>query len=93
MFKMMISFSWGDKNVGIHVLMGEITGESVYKNSLKQFCDHAVSGQTRSPNGMLYYYQWGLLRYASNAVLICLKVRKHMFFGRPLSVELIENNK
>ena len=68
-------FSWDDKNVGIHVLMAELTGESVYKEPLKQFCDHAVSGQQKSPQGMLYYYQWGSLRYASNAAFICLKVK------------------
>ena len=69
-------FSWDDKNVGIHALMAELTGEQVYKDSLQSFCDNAVSGQTRSPNGMLFYYQWGSLRYASNAAFICLKVRR-----------------
>ena len=67
-------FSWDDKNVGVHVLMAELTGEATYKNPLKSFCDNAVSGQTRSPQGMLFYYQWGSLRYASNAAFICLKV-------------------
>ena len=70
-------FSWDDKNVGIDVLMAELTGETVYKNPLKQFCDHAVSGQERSPEGMLFYNQWGALRYASNAAFICLKVTEY----------------
>ena len=67
-------FSWDDKNTGVHVLMAELTGENTYKQPLQSFCDNAVSGQTRSPNGMLFYYQWGSLRYASNAAFICLKV-------------------
>ena len=67
-------FSWDDKIVGVHVLMAELTGENTYKQPLQSFCDNAVSGQTRSPNGMLFYYQWGSLRYASNAAFICLKV-------------------
>merc|ERR1712015_155358 len=36
-------FSWDDKTVGVHALMAEFTGESKYTNSLKKFCDHAVS--------------------------------------------------
>ena len=70
-------FSWDDKNVGIHALMAELTGEQVYKDSLQSFCDNAVSGQTRSPDGMLFYMKWGSLRYASNAAFICLKVGKY----------------
>jgi len=66
-------FSWDDKTVGVHALMAEFTGESKYTNSLKKFCDHAVSGQTRSPGGMLHYMQWGSLRYAANAAFICLQ--------------------
>ena len=71
-------FSWDDKNVGVHALMAEITGESTYKSPLKSFCDHAVNGQQRSPKGMLFYYQWGSLRYASNAAFVCLQVIKRI---------------
>merc|ERR1712227_491588 len=62
-----------EKTVGVHALMAEFTGESKYTNSLKKFCDHAVSGQTKSPGGMLHYAQWGSLRYAANAAFICLQ--------------------
>ena len=56
--------------------MAELTGEEVYKTPLEQFCDDAVDGRPqRSPKGMLFYYQWGSLRYASNAAFICLQVR------------------
>ena len=77
-------FSWDDKNVGVHALMAELTGDAIYKNSLQGFCDKAVSSQTRSPNGMLFYYQWGSLRYASNAAFICLKVN-WLFRNRHIS--------
>ena len=67
-------FSWDDKTVGVHALLAEATGEAKYTDSLEKFCDHAVSGQQRSPGGMLYYMQWGSLRYAANAAFICLQV-------------------
>ena len=72
-------FSWDDKTVGVHALMAEMTGGDVYKNSLKKFCDHANNGQEKSPGGMLYYAEWGSLRYASNAAFICLQVTKMIF--------------
>jgi endoglucanase len=66
-------FSWDNKAVGVQALLAELDGGSAYKNSLKTFCDKAVSGQTRSPGGELHYFQWGSLRYASNAAFICLQ--------------------
>ena len=69
-------FSWDDKTVGVHALMAELTGDAVYKDSLAKFCDHAMTGQQKSPGGMLYYMEWGSLRYAANAAFICLQVRK-----------------
>ena len=67
-------FSWDDKTVGVHALMSELTGDAVYKDSLAKFCDHAMNGQQKSPGGMLYYMEWGSLRYAANAAFICLQV-------------------
>ena len=69
-------FSWDDKTVGVHALMAEMTGDNVYKDSLEKFCDQAANGQEKSPGGMLYYAEWGSLRYASNAAFICLQVTK-----------------
>ena len=74
-------FSWDDKTVGVHALMAELTGDAVYKDSLAKFCDHAVSGQQKSPGGMLYYMEWGSLRYAANAAFICLQVRNFLSLG------------
>jgi len=69
-------FSWDDKTVGVHALMAEMTGDNVYKDSLEKFCDQAAIFQEKSPGGMLYYAEWGSLRYASNAAFICLQVTK-----------------
>ena len=67
-------YSWDDKTVGVHAMMAEALPDvPKYKQSLQAFCDHAVNGQQRSPKGQLFYYQWGSLRYASNAIFICLQ--------------------
>jgi len=57
--------------------MAEMTGEATYKDSLEKFCDHAIHGQKKSPGGMLYYMEWGSLRYAANAAFICLQARTY----------------
>lgn len=61
--------------MGVQVLMAEaLPNEPKYKNAIASYCDNAVSQQTRSPQGQLFYSQWGSLRYASNAVFACLQV-------------------
>jgi len=67
-------FSWDDKGVGVQVLMAEaFPNEPKYKNAIASYCDNAVSGQARSPQGQLFYSEWGSLRYASNAVFVCMQ--------------------
>ena len=85
-------FSWDDKTVGVHALMAEFTGDKKYTDSLKKFCDNAVSGQTRSPGGMLHYAEWGSLRYASNAAFICLQV-KRIFCYQSIFLRLYDHDK
>ena len=84
-------FSWDDKTVGVHALMSELTGDAVYKDSLAKFCDHAMNGQQKSPGGMLYYMEWGSLRYAANAAFICLQVKKTSFYSFNLILKINEN--
>ena len=67
-------FSWDDKSVGVHALMAELTGDRTYKNALMAYCDNAVDGQKKSPDGMLFYLEWGSLRYAANTAFVCLQV-------------------
>ena len=71
-------FSWDDKAVGVQVLMAEaFPNEAKYKNAIASYCDNAVNHQARSPQGQLFYSQWGSLRYAANAVFACLQVSVH----------------
>jgi len=69
-------YSWDDKTAGVQVLMAEFTGDKKYVDTLKGYCDYRVSGEPRSPGGMLHcgdLCQWGSLRYASNSAFICLQ--------------------
>jgi hypothetical protein len=52
-------FSWDDKWLAIDVLLIQETGDFKYKAPLQENCDMAISGQQRSPQGELIYYQWG----------------------------------
>ena len=75
-------FSWEDKSQGAFVLLAKITGEDKYKNNVKNFCENVRNSQTTSPKGEKYFYEWGSLRYAANAALICLQV----FLGNPTTI-------
>ena len=71
-------FSWDDKKPAVHVLMAELTGDTVYKDSIVAYCDKAINDEwspEKSPGGMLWYSEWGSLRYASNTAFLCLQVR------------------
>ena len=71
-------FSWDDKKPAVHVLMAELTGDTVYKDSIIAYCDKAINDEwspEKSPGGMLWYSEWGSLRYASNTAFLCLQVR------------------
>ena len=68
-------FSWDNKKTGVYALMAEaVPDDKKYQKSLEDFCDHVISGVQKSPKGQLYFFQWGSLRYASNAAFICLQV-------------------
>ena len=74
-------FSWDDKKPAVHVLMAELTGDTVYKDSIAAYCDKAINDEwspEKSPGGMLWYSEWGSLRYASNTAFLCLQVRAMM---------------
>ena len=66
-------FSWDDKKAGIKVLLAEATGSSDDLNALRDHCQ-AFLDTGKSPKGRSHFYQWGSLRYSSNAAFICLQV-------------------
>ena len=66
-------FSWDDKVSGAKVLLAEATGSSDDLNALRDHCQ-AFLDTGKSPKGRSHFYQWGSLRYSSNAAFICLQV-------------------
>ncbi|CAL4079034.1 unnamed protein product, partial [Meganyctiphanes norvegica] len=66
-------FSWDDKTVGAQLLLFQFTGESKYKTAVTTFCNYIVDDVPRTPKGLAYVSQWGPLRYAANAALICIR--------------------
>jgi len=66
-------FSWDDKTVGAQLLLFQFTGESKYKTAVTTFCNYVIDEAPRTPKGLAYISQWGPLRYAANAALICLR--------------------
>jgi len=66
-------FSWDDKTAGAQLLMYQFTGESKYKTAVTTFTNYIVDEVPRTPKGLAYVSQWGPLRYAANAALICIR--------------------
>ncbi|XP_076065257.1 endoglucanase E-4-like [Oratosquilla oratoria] len=66
-------FSWDEKTPGVQVLLYQLTNKVVYKRAITDFCDSIVYSKPRTPKGLVYISQWGSLRYASNAVFVCLR--------------------
>lgn len=51
-----------------------MTGQETYANRLISFCDDAVDEAPRTPKGLMFIFEWGSLRAASNVLFICLQV-------------------
>lgn len=69
-------FSWADKTPGVQVLLAQLADEvdkATYVNHLTNFCNDIIDNRQRTPKGLVYLSQWGSLRYAANAVFICLR--------------------
>ncbi|CAG0886957.1 unnamed protein product [Darwinula stevensoni] len=79
-------FSWDDKNAGVQVraflscsrfdaetvLLAVLTGKAKYKTAVKTFCDYMVYGVKRTPKGLVFISEWGVLRHAANVAYVCL---------------------
>lgn len=67
------SFSWDNKNPGVHTMLAEMEKAPAYKNTLKSFCRDKMPGgeAKRTPLGMVYLNDWGALRYAASAAALC----------------------
>eukprot|EP00095_Tigriopus_kingsejongensis_P011273 maker-scaffold14_size734282-snap-gene-0.11 protein:Tk11273 transcript:maker-scaffold14_size734282-snap-gene-0.11-mRNA-1 annotation:"NwEG" len=66
-------FSWDEKTPGVMALMAEITGETQYKNDLKEFCRKIRDDTPKTNAGLVFILKWGSLRYSANAAFVCLQ--------------------
>ena len=65
-------FSWDNKLPGAQILLAQLSGQQRFIDDALKVCNYYVNYQ-RSPQGRTHYLQWGSLRYAANAALICLQ--------------------
>jgi len=66
-------FGWDDKKAGLQVLLAKITGDAVYVDAARAFCDFIVNDIPRSPLGLAFISQWGALRHVGNVAFVCLQ--------------------
>nr|AAF80585.1 beta-1,4-endoglucanase 2 [Panesthia cribrata] len=66
-------FSWDQKCTSSQLLLAQITQEQQYIDKITAYCDHMISGQQRTPKGLVYIDTWGSLRMAANAAYLCLE--------------------
>ncbi|XP_077996407.1 endoglucanase E-4-like [Glandiceps talaboti] len=66
--------AWGNKNVGVQLLLWQFTGTNVYSKKAKKFVDNWLPGVSLpyTLDGLVYRDQWGPLRYAAGTCLIAL---------------------
>lgn len=51
-----------------------MTHQEQYASRLISFCDDAIDDIPRTPKGLVFIFEWGSLRAASNVIFICLQV-------------------
>ena len=66
-------FDWQFKFPGLQVLMAQLTGEQIYIDAAKAYCDFVVYDAPRTPKGLVFLSEWGSLRTMSNSVFVCLR--------------------
>nr|XP_006817124.1 PREDICTED: endoglucanase 19-like [Saccoglossus kowalevskii] len=68
------SFGWSTKNVGVSLLMFELTGEKEYAKRVKPYVNAWLpeNGFDTTPKGLAFRSKWGPLRYAAGTAMIAL---------------------
>jgi len=65
--------SWDFKLAQAQALLAKVDGSQKYVDAARSFCDWVVDQAPKTPRGLVFLSQWGSLRHASNAVLVCLQ--------------------
>lgn len=64
------------------MLMAELTNQAKYTEAIRDFCDHNLYVQRKTPKGLLYIEKSGTLCHAANIAFLCLQVSR----ARPSAV-------
>ncbi|XP_043485242.1 endoglucanase E-4-like [Leptopilina heterotoma] len=67
------SFFYNKKSAGVQILLAQLTGRDVYKNSSNDFCHFFMKQQKRTPKGLIYIEKMGTLCHAANVAFACLQ--------------------
>lgn len=59
---------------GFQILLASITESNEYLESVRNFCDHAIEKEQRTPKGLIYIDKFGTLSHAANIAFACLNV-------------------
>ncbi len=66
-----------------------MTREQQYANRLISFCDDVVDDTPRTPKGLVFIFEWGSLRAASNVIFICLQVSSASYLKMQANLPLL----
>jgi hypothetical protein len=53
--------------------MWQLTGKEIYKNDVLVNTDKLINDNTYTPQGLIFYQQWGPARHAANAAFLALQ--------------------
>ncbi|KNC96562.1 uncharacterized protein SPPG_08149 [Spizellomyces punctatus DAOM BR117] len=67
-------YSWSDKGIAAAILLHKLTKDAALATTIRTFFTAWLPGGKvkRTPRGLVFYMQWGALRYATNVAFIAL---------------------
>ena len=70
------AFGWDSKNAGVHLLLYTLTKQQKYADNFKRYMSSWLPGGStsikRTPKGLVYYMDWGPLRWVANTAFLAL---------------------
>ncbi|MCL6590514.1 MAG: glycoside hydrolase family 9 protein [Firmicutes bacterium] len=63
---------WDDMYMGVFCKMADITGDQKYKDAMNYNLDYWKNSLAKTPAGLRYLHNWGVLRYAASASMLAL---------------------
>jgi hypothetical protein len=66
------TMSWDDMNLPVLLLLARMSDDPKYKKAVIRHLDYWVTSMKRTPDGLAYSSDWGVLRYAAAESMIAL---------------------